>query len=335
MDDVDNTGRSPTLVTVTPMSAHPILDEVTQEFLDQAGVLGALPTYGDGDGAAKFGALQFCEPDAFATSVEDVRTPNGANGPIDIRLVRPLNASSDLPILLYFPGFGWMAGDGCSTHDRFARQIAGASNIAVVMVAYTKAPDARFAAQIEQGCAVREYLLEHGRGHGLDASRLAIGGDGVGANMAAALCILIKQRRQASPLLQFLLCPMTADRLETESSIAFAQGPWLTRRALDTFIDAYLGTIPAKPNPLAFPLEAEIRDLQGLPPALIITAENDMLRDEGEAYARRLIRAGVEVCATRYLATIHDFLIIDWIAETPAARGAMAQVQSELRRYLV
>ncbi|WP_160003383.1 alpha/beta hydrolase [Rhizobium sp. 18055] len=334
MRDLDNTNQSQVPVAVSPASAHPVLDDVTQEFLDYANGCGPVPTYMTDDGTRRFCAMQFSGPDEFLVMVEDISLPVGPVGSIDVRIVKPGNRPDKLPVLLYFPGCGWISGTR-STHDRFVRQLAASAEVAVLFIQYSHAPAARFPTQIEEGCAVIDYLTGSADIHGLDATRLAVGGDGTGANIAAALCILAKRRKQAPIRFQLLLCPLTSDRMPTESSVAFAAGPWLTKPALDTFIEAYHAEAPPQHDPLAFPLSAEIKDLQGMPPALIITAENDMLRDEGEAYARRLVRAGVDVCATRYLATIHDFLIIDRIAETAAARAAMAQVQSELRRALV
>ena len=199
---------------------------------------------------------------------------------------------------------------------------------------YDRSPEAQYPVAIEQVYAVTKYLVEHGRQLGVDATRLAIVGDGVGGNMAAAVTLLAKQRRGPKIDVQVLFYPAVASVLDTGSYALFANGPWLTKLAMESYWNAYLPDVAVRKQITAAPVNASIDELTGLPDALIIVAENDVLRDEGECYARKLARAGVRVTSTRYNDTIHDFVMLNALADTPATRGAIAQTNAFLRSIL-
>jgi acetyl esterase len=203
-----------------------------------------------------------------------------------------------------------------------------------VFVDYDHSPEARYPIAIEQAYATACYVVDHSADLRIDPLRLAVAGDSVGGNMAAALTLMARQRRGPKIAFQVLFYPVTDADFDTASYTRFADGPWLTRRAMQWFWDAYLPDLAARKQPTATPLNASLEELAGLPEALVVIDENDVLRDEGEAYARRLSDAGVRVTSTRYNGTIHDFVMLNALADTPAARGAIAQAVGALRGAL-
>lgn len=327
---------------VRPSSACPVLDAGTQTFLDVLAESGAPPIHTLGVTAARdaMAGVQAGPVFKHPALIDDLTLPVGPTGSVDVRIIRPRPAAgadpAPLPVVLYLRGGGWVTGDR-HTHDRLLRELAALAQVAVVFVDYTPAPEAHFPVQNEQGYAVLEFIAAHARDLDLDATRLAVAGDGVGGMMAAALTLLAKRRRGPEIAFQLLFYPSAAPVAlvpeERGSYADFAEGPWLTAAAMRYFMDAEFPTgVPD--DATAFPGRAALDQLDDLPPALIITAENDVLRDEGEAYARRLMRAGVAVTATRYIGTIHDFVMLNGLADTPPTRGAMAQAVHSLRDAL-
>jgi acetyl esterase len=238
-----------------------------------------------------------------------------------------------LPVIVYFHGGGWILGNE-RTHDRLIRELARDARAAVVFVKYTPSPEARFPVPVEQGYAATRYVAEHGARFGLDPTRLAIAGDSVGGNMAAVVARLAKERGGPEIRLQALFYPVTDARFDTASYQQFAEGPWLTRREMQWFFDAYAPDPADRERPDVAPLRTPIERLRGLAPALVIVDENDVLRDEGEAYAHLLMNAGVPVKAVRVLGTIHDFMMLNAIADTPPTRAAITLAGAELRAAL-
>jgi acetyl esterase len=267
-----------------------------------------------------------------AVHFEDMIAPTGPTGAVPIRIVRPESASETLPALVYVHG-GWTFGDK-QTHDRLIREIAVGAHVALFFVDYDRSPEAKYPVAIEQVYAVTKYLVEHAGHLGIDSTRMAIVGDGIGGNMAAAVTLMAKERRGPKIDVQVLFYPAVSLMFDTGSYASFANGPWLTRQAMETFWSAYLPDLATRKQITAAPLNASIDQLTGLPDALVIVAENDVLRDEGECYARKLARAGVRVTSTRYNGTIHDFVMLNALADTPAARGAIAQTNALLRSIL-
>jgi acetyl esterase len=234
---------------------------------------------------------------------------------------------------MHFHGGGWILGDK-DTHDRMTREIAVGANAAVVFVDYDRSPEARYPVAIEQAYAATRYVAEHGNQLNVDPTRLAIVGDSVGGNMAAAVTLMAKERRGPKIDFQVLFYPVTDADFETGSYHSFANGPWLTKPAMEWFWNAYLPDVAKRKEITATPLNASLDQLQGLPNALVIVDENDVLRDEGEAYARKLSQAGVRVTSVRYNGTIHDFVLLNPITDTPAVRSALQQANDALRAAL-
>jgi acetyl esterase len=250
-------------------------------------------------------------------------------GPVSITIIRPQGVTGPLPALLYIHGAGWVLGSE-NTHDRLVRQLATGARAAVVFVNYSRAPEAKFPVQDDQAYATAEWIVAHGKEHGIDGNNMAIAGDSVGGNMTAAVTLMAKQRGGPKFVYQVLFYPVTDANFDDGSYRQFANGPWLTLPAMKWFWNAYVPNVADRKNPLVTPLNASLDQLKDLPPALVITDENDVLRDEGEAYAHKLMDAGVNVTATRYLGTIHDFVMLNALADTPAAKAAVEQANEKL-----
>jgi acetyl esterase/lipase len=187
---------------------------------------------------------------------------------------------------------------------------------------------------IEQGYATARWIVSQGASEGLDAQRLAVAGDSVGGNMATALAIMAKQRGDVRFVHQSMYYPVTDAAQNTTSYKDFADGPFLTAKNMAWFWDSYLPDRNKRLEITASPLRASLEDLAGLPPAFVIVDENDVLRDEGEAYARRLIEAGVPTTIVRYDAILHDFMMLNPVRETQATTAAVEQAISILRKAL-
>ena len=220
-------------------------------------------------------------------------------------------------------------------HDRLVRDLAHSAHAAIVFVDYSRAPEAQYPVAIEEAYAATAWVKAHGRSVGLDPSRLAVAGDSAGGNMAAVVTLLAKMRGGPAIDYQVLFCPAVDASGDMPSYAEFADGYFLTRAGLASAWDQYAPDREARRHPTASPLLATADQLAGLPPALVVTAELDIVRDEGEAYAQQLMTAGVPVTATRYLGTIHDFVLLNALARTPATRAAIAQAGAVLREAFV
>jgi acetyl esterase/lipase len=252
-------------------------------------------------------------------------------GDVRVRLVRPAGSADALPTVLYAHGGGWVLGNA-ATHDRLVRELAVGSEAAVAFVEYDRSPEAHYPVALEQIYATARWIIRHGADHGLDAGRLAIAGDSVGGNMAAAVAILAKRRGDVSFRHQSLYYPVTDAAMDTQSYVEFAEGPFLLAKSMAWFWDAYCPDEAQRSEVTASPLRAGLDELAGLPEALVIVDENDVLRDEGEAYARRLLEAGVRTTTVRYNATIHDFMMLNPLRDSAASTAAIDQAVHVLRQ---
>ena len=262
-----------------------------------------------------------------------VTVPGGPTGEVRARLVRPAGAEGVLPVILYIHGAGWVFGNA-HTHDRLVRELAVGARAAVVFPEYDLSPEARYPVAVEQNYAVARWIVAEGAGRGLDADRIAVAGDSVGGNMSAALTLMAKERGDVPLVQQVLFYPVTDAAFDTGSYQEFAEGYFLRRDAMRWFWDQYTTSEKDRAEITASPLRATTEQLQGLPPALVITAEADVLRDEGEAYADKLREAGVAVTAVRYQGIIHDFVMLDALRGTHAAEAAIGQAIATLRTAL-
>ncbi|MFD5827755.1 alpha/beta hydrolase [Lentzea sp. NPDC060358] len=250
-----------------------------------------------------------------------------------VRVVKPAGATGELPVVLYIHGAGWVFGNA-HTHDRLVRELAVGAGAAVVFPEYSLSPEARYPVAIDQNYATARWVVAEGASHGLDPSRIAVAGDSVGGNMAAALTLQAKERGDVALKAQVLFYPVTDASFDTDSYLQFAEGYFLRRDAMQWFWDQYTTNPVERAEITASPLRASLEQLRGLPQALVITAEADVLRDEGEAYADKLREAGVPVTAVRYAGAIHDFVMLNALRGTHAAEGAIGQAVAFLRKAL-
>jgi acetyl esterase/lipase len=264
---------------------------------------------------------------------EWITVPGGPTGSVRARIVKPAGTTATLPVILYIHGAGWVFGNA-HTHDRLVRELAVGANAAVVFPEYDLSPEARYPVAIEQNYTVARWIVQEGATKNLDASRLAVAGDSVGGNMSAALTLMAKERGDVPLVHQVLFYPVTDAAFDTGSYHQFAEGYFLRRDGMQWFWDQYTTDEAERAQITASPLRATTEQLTGLPPALVITGEADVLRDEGEAYANKLREAGVPVTAVRFQAVIHDFVMLNALRETHAAEAAITLATGTLRTAL-
>lgn len=259
---------------------------------------------------------------------------NGGNGKISIHIYRPINsaADKDLPVIMYLHGGGWTIGD-INTHDRLIRELANGTHAAVVFVNYSLSPEKKYPTALEEIYTTTKWILENGNKLGLNSSCLAVFGDSAGGNLAAALTLLAKERGGPNIIFQVLSSPVTDANFNTASYIEYQDGYFLTREDMKWFWNNYLPKNINRKEPTISPLQASNDQLKGLPPALILSAENDVLRDECEAYAKKLMAAKVQTTAIRYIGTIHDFIALNILADSQPSRTAIDQVTNMLKKY--
>lgn len=273
--------------------------------------------------------------DGQSTPLEQVsisiETVNAAG--VLLTIVRPVQARGTLPAVLYLHGGGWVLG-GIETHARIVREVALRAEAAVVFPHYALSPEARFPVAVEQCYAAARWVQEHGAEHAIDGSRMAVAGDSAGGNLAAAVALLMVQRGGPALRLQVLVCPALEASSRTSSYEEFAEGLNLTREAMEWFWSQYVPDAAMRSQLTASPLRASLAELLRVAPAVIVTAECDVLCDDGELYARRLAEAGVAVTAMRLLGTIHNFPVIDDLQRSGPTIAALRVVGDALRMAL-
>ncbi len=313
----------------------PLLEPKTRAFIEAVNAQGGTPLYelSYEDARKVLEDAQSGEITKLPADVEDRVLPAGPSGQVSVRIYRPQGSTGPLPVVMYFHGGGWILGSK-NTHDRLLRDLVNGTNAAFVFVSYTPSPEAQFPVPIEEAYAATKYIAEHGKEFGFDTDRLAVAGDSAGGNMTAAVTLLAKERKGPAIHYQVLLYPVTDSSLSQGSYKEFGDGLWLTAAAMEWMWDAYAPNKEDRKKITVAPLRATVGELEGLPPALIVVGENDILRDEGEAYARKLMEAGVEVTAARVLATLHDFAMLNALADTPATRLAVQLASQKLAAAL-
>jgi acetyl esterase len=255
---------------------------------------------------------------------EWITVRGGPTGEVKARIVKPRGATGKLPVILYIHGAGWVFGDA-HTHDRLVRELAVGVGAAVVFPEYSLSPEAKYPVAIEQNYAVAQWVVKEGAAKGLDASRFAVAGDSVGGNMTAAATLMAKERGDVHFVAQLLFYPVTDANFDTGSYEQFGEGYYLRRDGMQWFWDQYTTDEDKRSEITASPLRASLDQLAGLPPALVINGEADVLRDEGEAYANKLRQAGVPVTAIRHQGMIHDFVMLNALRGTHAAQAAITE----------
>lgn len=306
------------------MPLHP----KSKELLDQlaaAGMppIGSLPPKDTREAFA--GISAFNGPQVPMARVEERAIP-GPNGEIPLRIYTPTSGSS-FPVIVYLHGGGWVIGD-FETHDGICRHLAKEASAVVVAVGYRLAPEHKFPAAPEDCYAATAWVAAHAAEIGGDAKRIVVGGDSAGGNLTAAVCLMARDRKGPKIAYQLLIYPVTDHSFETPSYRENAMGYLLEKNSMTWFWGHYLSDAKDGENPYASPLRA--KDLKGLPPAHLITAEFDPLRDEGEAYGKRLQEAGVPVQMKRYDGLIHGFAMMTGFFDQAReyARDAAAAIRA-------
>ncbi|CCB87145.1 MULTISPECIES: alpha/beta hydrolase [Parachlamydia] len=310
-----------------------VLEQETQKFIDELNSKNAPPIYTLPVQEARkiLENLQAGKVEKLPVDIEDLTIPVGPEGEVSIRIIRPKNNKQKLPVIMYHHGGGWILGSK-DTHDRLVRELANGAQAAVVFINFTPSPEAKFPKPVEEAYAALQYISENGSKYNLNPNHLVVAGDSVGGNMAIAMTLLAKERGGPKIDAQVLFYPVTDAGMDTQSYHKYAEGPWLTKAAMEWFWNAYEPNVSNRKKITVSPLQASIDQLKGLPEALIMTDENDVLRDEGEAYAHKLMQAGVDVTSIRFLGTCHDFALLNPLANTPATRGAIEAAIQYLRK---
>ncbi|WP_421547068.1 alpha/beta hydrolase [Pseudomonas sp. QD4] len=316
-------------------AGSPGVEHQTQAFLDALAAGGGKPLehLSPKDARAVLsGAQASVKVDLSGVEVSS-RSIQVAGQPVQLKIVRPAKVRGELPVFMFFHGGGWVLGD-YPTHERLIHDLVLGSGAVAVYVDYTASPEARYPTAINQAYAATRWVAEHGREIGVDSRRLAVAGNSVGGNMAAVVALMAKEQKTPDLRFQLLLWPVTNARFDSPSYQQFAEGHFLTRGMMNWFWDSYTSDPQQRAEIHASPLQASIEQLRGLPPALVQTAEFDVLRDEGEAYARKLDSAGVAVTAVRYNGMIHDFGLLNPLSRIPEVQAAVRQAAAELKAHL-
>lgn len=278
--------------------------------------------------------VQKTEADVPEVTALKIDVPVGEGRKLKLLIVKPARLTGEVGVIYYIHGGGWVMGDDV-THRRLISELAADIPAGVVFPIYTQAPEGQFPQVTEDLFKGLQYIAEYGNEYGLDTKHLAVAGDSVGGNMATVMALMAKENGFMPQIcFQLLLYPVTAAGFDTESYEVFENGPWLTKQAMKWFWNQYLPDEEKRKAKEASPLMATVDELRDLPPALVITGENDVLRDEGEAYARKLDEAGCPVIAVRFNGVIHDFMMLNALSATPATRAAMSLAKAKLRWFL-
>ncbi|MEM6160177.1 alpha/beta hydrolase [Erwinia sp. P6884] len=252
---------------------------------------------------------------------------------IKLKIVKPPNAKGTLPVFMFFHGGGWVLGD-FPTHERLIRDLARESGAAAVYVDYTPSPEAHFPVAISQAYEATKWVAAHGKEIGVDGTHLGLVGNSVGGNMVASVALQAKQFGGPKIRYNVMMWPVTDANFDTHSYNQYENGYFLTKNMMKWFWDNYTTSTADRNNILASPLRASTEQLKGFPQTLIQTAELDVLRDEGEAFGRKLDAAGVPVTVTRYNGMIHDFGLLNPLSQEPTVKTALEQAGAALKEHL-
>ncbi len=268
------------------------------------------------------------------SGIEESEKTISADGyEIKLNIVRPEGIKETLPVFIFIHGGGWVLGD-YPTHKRMLRDLVVLSGYAAVFVNYTRTPEAVYPQQINEIYAATKWVAENGAEINVDGKNMAVVGNSVGGNMTAVMALRAKEKGGPEIKLQILMWAIVDADFETESYRQFGADRFLTAPLMKWMYDMYIPEPEKRKDIYASPLQATVEQLKGLPPALVITGESDVLRDEGEAYGRKLDEAGIAVTTVRYNGMIHDFGLLNGLAELPQTRSLFVQCAAELKKYL-
>ena len=265
------------------------------------------------------------------TTTERSLTVDGRT--IKLFIVKPDHVEGHPGVILFIHGAVWIAGN-FENHKRLVRDLVVESGQPAVFPEITNLPVGKYPVPLDEAYATLEWITAHASEFGADPQRIAVAGNSVGGNMTAALNLMTKDRKGPKISYQVLLWPATNAGVDTCSYEQYANGRFLSRAFMKYGWDRYAPTEKERDNPYVSPLRASLAELQGLPPTIVITEENDVLRDEGEAYAHRLQVAGVPTVFVRYNGTIHDFGLLNALANLPATKAMIRQVADGIRKHL-
>jgi acetyl esterase len=322
-------------ITPAPYANDPHLDPQVREFLKGLNGAGGPPLETLSPVAARqvlADAQAGVTVDLSGVEFSD-KTINVDGFTIKLDIVRPAGVKGILPVFVFIHGGGWVLGD-FPTHKRMVRELAVLSGAAGVFINYTRTPDAAYPQAIDEIYAATKWVAENGAEINVDGSRLAVVGNSVGGNMTAVTNIRAKENGGPAIKLQIMMWPIVDADFETQSYKKFGQDRFLTTPLMKWMYDMYIKDPEKRKDIHASPLKASLEQLKGLPPALIQVAENDILCDEGEAYGRKLSEAGVPTTTIRYNGMIHDFGLLNGLAEVPAVRSLFVHAAAELKKYL-
>lgn len=322
-------------IVVADYATDPMLDSKTRAFLKVLNTSGGKPLETLTPSEARQVLI-----DAQASANVDLsgidefeKTITAEGHTIKLNIVRPAGVKGNLPVFIFIHGGGWVLGD-YPTHKRMVRDLVVLTGYSGVFVNYTPTPDAKYPTQINEIYAATKWVAEHGNEINVDGKNMAIVGNSVGGNMSTVTTIKAKENNGPKIKVQLLMWPIVDADFETDSYKQFGKDRFLTTPIMKWMYDMYIEDPIKRKEVYASPLQASVEQLSGLPPALIQVAANDVLRDEGEAYGRKLDEAGVPVTVVRYNGTIHDFGLLNGLADLPATKSAFLQAAAELKKYL-
>lgn len=264
---------------------------------------------------------------------ESEKTITADGHTIKLNIVRPAGVKGELPVFIFIHGGGWVLGD-YPTHKRMVRDLVVLTGYSGVFVNYTPTPDAKYPVQVNEIYAATKWVAEHGSEINVDGKNMGIIGNSVGGNMSTVTAIKAKENNGPHIKVQVLMWPIVDADFETDSYKQFGKDRFLTTSTMKWMYDMYIEDPKKRTEIYASPLQASVEQLRGLPPTLIQVAGNDVLRDEGEAYGRKLDQAGVPITVVRYNGTIHDFGLLNGLADLPATQSAFYQAAAELKKFL-
>lgn len=327
--DMNNT------ITVADYASDTALELETQNFLKALNSGGGKPleTLAPADARKVLeGAQTSVEADTSGIETsERTISQDGIN--VKIYIVRPAGVKEVLPAFMFYHGGGWVLGD-FPTHKRFIRDLVVHSGAVAIHAEYSRSPEVKYPVAINECYAAAKWVAEHGTEINVDGSRLAVVGNSAGGNLATAVALMALHKKGPAFKMQVLFWPVTDASFETESYNKFATDRFLTKNMMIWFWDQYIADSAQRSEIYASPLRASLDELKRMPPTLVQTAENDVLRDEGEAYARKLNQAGVSVTLVRYQGMIHDYGLLNPLAKIPAVQSAMLYAGSALKQAL-
>ena len=322
-------------ITVADYATDPNIERQTKEFLKALNSAGGKPMEQLTPVEARAvltGAQSSVKADISGVEIsEKTITEDGLT--IKLVIVRPAGIKGTLPAFMFFHGGGWVIGD-FPTHERYIRDLVVNSGAVAVYVDYTRSPEAHYPVAINEAYAATKWVANNGKEINVDGKRLAVAGNSAGGNITAAVVLMAKDKKGPVLKLQVLFWPVTNANFETGSYNQFATDRFLTKNMMKWFWGNYIPNESQRNEKYASPLRATPEELKGLPPAIVQTAENDVLRDEGEAYARKMNEAGVPVTLTRHGGMIHDYGLLNALADIPAVQSALLYAAVELKKAL-